>query len=49
MKVARVSGTVVSTINTPIFEDRRLEIPSELAISVDAQMARIGEALGLPT
>ncbi len=31
-----------------VFEDRRLEIPSELEISVDAQMVQIREALGLP-
>ena len=31
-----------------VFEDRGLEIPSELEISVDAQMARIAEALGFP-
>ncbi len=24
MKIGRVAGTVVSTINTPVFEDRRL-------------------------
>lgn len=55
MKLARVSGTVVSTFNSPVFDDRRLLIcdlltpTGELAggylIAVDAVGAGAGETV----
>ena len=55
MKIARVVGTVVSTINTPIFEDRRLllcdlldeagEATGGYSIAVDTVDAGAGETV----
>lgn len=55
MKLARVGGTVVSTINTPIFEDRRLLLcdyvdpagnpTGRYTIAVDTVDAGVGETV----
>ncbi len=55
MKLGRVAGTVVSTINTPIFEDRRLLLVDLLdlageptggySIAVDTVGAGAGETV----
>ncbi len=55
MKLARVAGTVVSTINTPVFEDRRLllcdlldlagEPTDRYVIAVDTVDAGAGETV----
>ena len=55
MKLARVAGTVVSTINTPVFEDRRLllcdlldlegEPTGAYTIAVDTVDAGAGETV----
>ena len=55
MKIGRVVGTVVSTINTPIFEDRRLllcdlldeagEATGGYSIAVDTVDAGAGETV----
>ncbi len=57
MKVGRVVGTVVSTINSPVFEDRRLllcdllgsngEASGDYVIAVDAVDAGAGEVVML--
>ena len=55
MKIGRVSGTVVSTINSPVFEDRRLllcdlldlsgEPTGRYTIAVDTVDAGAGETV----
>ena len=55
MKIAKVSGTVVSTINAPVFDDRRLLVCDLLdengepadgsVIAVDAVDAGAGETV----